>query len=167
MTSKKTTSDDHSWVEIRFDCLPLRSLPRIDAPLDASPKLAAKLLRIRQAIAKHGTYNTYYLHNASCVFHLTNDPEIGSVRFELEGTLFTSHDDRSAANTELHVTLEKETCDWLNQSVVTWLAESVPRAVRVEFDKYIAAGDLAKTRERMESIEHAVEESQGFVGMYL
>jgi len=167
MTCKKSPLEACSWVEISFDCLPLRSLPRIDVPLDASPKLAAKLLRIRQSIENHGTFNTYYLHNASCIFHLTNDPGIGSVKFELEGTLFTNQDDQIAISTQFQVRLEKETCDWLNQGIVSWLAESVPRAVRVEFDKYIAAGDLEKTRERMESMEKSLEDSKGFVGMYL
>ena len=26
------------WVEISFDCLPLRSVGRLDIPMDASPK---------------------------------------------------------------------------------------------------------------------------------
>lgn len=135
--------------------------------MDASPKLEAKLLRIRQAIEQHGTFNTYYLHNAACTFHFTNDRSVGSVKFEVEGTLFTNQEDKAAVSTHFQVQLEKETCDWLNQGIVSWLAESVPRAIRVEFNRYIAAGDLAKTRERMESIEQSVEESRGFVGMYL
>ena len=89
------------------------------------------------------------------------------MKFELEGTLFTDQEDRVAISTQLQVRLEKETCDWLNQGIVSWLAESVPRAVTVEFDKYIAAGDLEKTRERMASMERSLEDSKGFVGMYL
>lgn len=156
-----------TWVEIAFDCLPLRSVNRLDAPLDASPKLAAKLLRIKHAIETHGSHNSYYLHNAHCRFHLTNDPEIGSVSYKFEGTIFTDPEDLRAIRTELDVTLDRETCDWLNQSIVQWLAESVHRAVVVEFDRYIAAGDLAKTRERLAKIERTLEESQGYVGMYL
>ncbi len=154
-------------VEIAFDCLPLRSVNRLDAPLDASPKLAAKLLRIKHAIETHGSHNSYYLHNANCRFHLTNDPAIGSVSYKFEGTIFTDPEDSRAIRTELDVTLDRETCDWLNQSIVQWLAESVHRAVVVEFDRYIAAGDLAKTRERLAKIERTLEESQGYVGMYL
>jgi len=156
-----------TWVEITFDCLPLRSVSRLDAPLDASPKLAAKLLRIKQAIETHGSYNSYYLHNATCRFHLTNDPEIGSIGYKFEGTVFTNPDDSQAIRTELDVTLDRETCDWLNQAIVEWLSESVHRAVVVEFDRYIAAGDLEKTRERLAKIERTLEESQGYVGMYL
>ncbi len=156
-----------SWVEITFDCLPMRSVSRLDAPLDASPKLAAKLLRIKQAIETHGSHNTYYLHNANCCFHLTNDPEIGSIAFHFEGTVFTDAEDLKATRTELVVTLHRETCVWLNQAIVQWLSESVHRAVVVEFDRYIAAGDLEKTRERLAKIEQSLEATQGFVGMYL
>lgn len=156
-----------NWVEIAFDCLPLRSVNRVDAPLDASPKLAAKMLRIKQAIESHGSHNTYYLHNATCRFHLTNNPEIGSIAYKFEGTIFTNTEDLKAIRTELTVSLDRETCDWLNQSIVDWLSESVHRAVVVEFDRYIAAGDLAKTRERLAKIEQTLDDSQGYVGMYL
>lgn len=157
----------NQWVEISFDCLPLRSVSRVDAPLDASPKLAQKLHRIKSAIEQHGTHNTYYIHNAACRFHLTNAEEVGTVAFQFEGTIFTDNDDLHATRTELAVTLDKETCSWLNQAVVQWLAESVHRAVIVEFDRYIAAGDLEKTRERLAKLEKSIDESQGFVGMYL
>ncbi|MDZ4849124.1 MAG: hypothetical protein SGI77_07500 [Pirellulaceae bacterium] len=156
-----------NWVEITFDCLPLRSVSRLDAPLDASPKLAAKLLRIKQAMESHGTHNTYYLHNSNCCYHLTNDPKAGSIAFKFEGTVFTDAEDIKAIRTELQVTLDRETCDWLNQSVVEWLSESVHRSVVIEFDRYIAAGDLEKTRQRLAQIERTLEESQGYVGMYL
>lgn len=156
-----------NWVEIAFDCLPLRSVSRIDAPLDASPKLAAKFARIKQAIETHGSHNTYYLHNANCCFHLTNNPDIGSVNFKFEGTIFTDADDLRATRSELTVTLDRETCNWLNQLIVQWLSESVHRAVIVEFDRYISAGDLEKTRERLVKIEQTLDESKGFVGMYL
>ncbi len=156
-----------NWVEITFDCLPMRSVSRLDAPLDASPKLASKLLRLKQAIETHGTHNTYYLHNANCGFHLTNNPEIGSISFRFEGTVFTDANDLKAIRTELDVALQNETCNWLNQGVVKWLSESVHRAVVVEFDRYIAAGDLEKTRERLAKIEQSLDASQGFVGMYL
>jgi hypothetical protein len=157
----------NQWVEISFDCLPLRSVTRLDAPLDASPKLAEKFNRVKAAILEHGSFNTYYVHNAACRFHLTNAEEIGTVAFKFEGTVFTDEDDLRAVRTDLKVTLDKETCDWLTQSIVDWLAESVHRAVIVEFDRYIAAGDLQKTRERITQLEKVIDESQGFVGMYL
>ena len=156
-----------NWVEITFDCLPLRSVNRVDAPLDASPKLVAKIERIKRAIESHGTHNTYYLHNANCCFRLTNDANVGAIYFKFEGTVFTDSEDLKAVRTELDVTLDRETCSWLNQAIVQWLSESVHRAVVVEFDRYIAAGDLEKTRERLSKIERSLEESQGYVGMYL
>ncbi len=155
------------WVEIAFDCLPLRSVARLDPPLDASPKLAAKFLRIKHAFEKHGAHNTYYLHNAHCIFHLTNDPNVGMVHFRFEGTIFTDIDDLRPIQTDFAIEIEKEDCDWLDQSVVDWFKETVKQAVLVEFARYIAAGDLSRTRERMKQIEKAVEAQQGFVGMYL
>ena len=47
------------YVEITFDCLPLRSLSRLDIPIDASPKFRAKCERIKQALETHGSLNTY------------------------------------------------------------------------------------------------------------
>lgn len=156
-----------NWVDIEFDCLPLRSVTRTDAPLDASPKLAEKLVRVKSAIEAHGAFNTYYLHNARCTFHLTNDPSIGSVTYQFEGVVFTDPSDSKSVRAELAVELDQETCSWLNESIVQWLAESVHRAVLVEFNRYIAAGDLQRTRERLEKIESSLEENQGYLGMYL
>ena len=50
------------WVEIEFDCLPLRSVTRLDVPVDASPVYEQFVLRVKEAMAKHGSHNTYYLH---------------------------------------------------------------------------------------------------------
>lgn len=158
---------DGRWVEIEFDCLPLRSLARTDAPVDASPKLAAKMLRVKQALEKHGAHNSYYLHNAACVFHLTNDSRQGMMRYAFEGTIFTDEQDLEARNCDLAVELDRETCSWLNQAIVDWLAETVQRAVLVEFNRYIQAGDLTRTLDRIEEIQKAAEDSGGYVGMYL
>ncbi len=155
------------WVEITFDCLPLRAISRLDAPMDASPKLAAKIARIQAALQKHGSHNTYYLHNAKCFFHMTNDPLVGSIEFSFEGTVFTDSSDLKPVRSDLTVKLERETCDWLTQTVVKWFTESVEIAVLVEFARYVAVGDLAKTRERIEKLEKSVEEKNGYLGMYL
>lgn len=155
------------WVEVTFDCLPLRSVSRVDAPLDASPKFAAKLLRIREAMDKHGTLNTYFLHNASCVYHLTNDPAEGMLEYAFEGVVMTDEGDLVARNCDLDVELKSETCSWLNQAVVDWLSETTLRTVLVEFNRFIQAGDLSKTVERLEQLNQATDESGGFVGMYL
>jgi hypothetical protein len=155
------------WVEVKFDCLPLRSAGKISVPEDASPKLAEKLMRIQAAIDKHGTLNSYYLHNATCTFHLTNDPAIGMFQFNFEGVLLTDARDLKSHSCDLNVELARETCSWVNQTIVDWLAETVQRAVLVEFDRYISAGDLSKTLQRLEALQKASEESGGFVGMYL
>ena len=123
------TQADGRWVEIEFDCLPLRSLSRTDAPVDASPKLAAKMERVRLALEKHGAHNSYYLHNAACVFHLTNDPTQGMMRYSFEGVVLTNEQDLEARSSDLIIELERETCAWLNQAIVGWLAETVERAV--------------------------------------
>lgn len=156
-----------NWVEIRFDCLPLRSVTVLSVPADASPKYQAKCRRIEQAIERHGRHNTYYLHNATCVFHLTNLASVGMVEFSLEGTLFTDTEDRQTVRCDLDVSMSRETCDWLTEPVVAWFADSVSRAISVEFDRFIAAGDLERTRKRLESLQATTDSSGGFVGMYL
>lgn len=156
-----------TWVEIVFDCLPLRTVPRVDIPIDASPILAEKMLRLKKAIETHGALNTYFLHNAHCTFHLTNDPREGMVEFNFEGTVLTNEEDLHTQSCDLRVTLARETCSWLNQTVVDWLSATVHRAVQLEFDRYIQAGDLKKVQERLERIQRASDEAGGFVGMYL
>lgn len=155
------------WVEIEFDCLPLRSVGPLQIPAEASPKYAAFVDRLAQAIEKHGTHNTYYLHRASCRFHVTNAPDMGYLHFNFEGTLLTDTQDTRVLHTDLQVTLGGETCDWLSEPIVQWFRETVPRAVRVEFERYIAAGDLSKTQERLERLQNDLEQGQGFLGMYL
>ena len=76
-------------VEITFDCLPLRSVTRFDVPIDASDELQARIERVKHAAEKHGLHNSYYLHNATCVHHLTNDPAQGMLEFHFEGTVLT------------------------------------------------------------------------------
>ena len=167
MNSDQESASHGRWIEIEFDCLPLRTVARTDAPVDASPKLAAKMQRIKDALEKHGAHNSYYLHNAACVFHLTNDPEQGMMKYRLEGVVLTDESDLHARICDLKIELERETCSWLNQSIVDWLGETVERAVMVEFDRYIQAGDLSKTLKRIQEMQQAADESGGYVGMYL
>ena len=50
-----------NFVDISFDCLPLRSVPRFDTPLDDAPPETVEFgRRVRQAVAKHGQFNSYY-----------------------------------------------------------------------------------------------------------
>lgn len=155
------------WVEIEFDCLPLRTIGRLDVPIDASPKYRARCEAIGQALAKHGSHNTYYLYNALCRFHLTNHPDIGMLEFNFQGTLITDETDAKSHRADLEVTISRETCDWITQPIVEWFQQSVSPAVLVEFDRYIAAGDLQKTRERIAALQQQADAQGGFVGMYL
>ncbi|MEM7314565.1 MAG: hypothetical protein AAF497_15570 [Planctomycetota bacterium] len=155
------------WVEITFDCLPLRSITRLDIPMDASPKYRAKCERLKAAMEKHGSHNSYYLHNAHCVFHVVNSEKIGAIDFSFEGTVLTDTNDKQTKSAELHVELAGETCDWLNEPIKDWFAQTVVHAVKAEFDRYIQAGDLDQARERIEKIEQASDDAGGFVGMYL
>jgi hypothetical protein len=155
------------YVDIAFDCLPLRSIERTDIPLDASPKFRARCERILQALTKHGSHNAYFLYNATCTFHLSNQADFAAIEFRFEGTALTDDTDQKTTLCDLEVELVRETCDWLTEPVVMWFAESVPFAVRVEFDHYIAAGDLQQTVQRIERIQAASDQRGGFVGMYL
>jgi len=157
----------HRPVDVQFDCLPLRSVTRLDPPLDASPGLVAKWNRIKQAIGTHGTHNTYYLHNAFCRFYVTNNPSAGMIAFRFEGVLFTDGADTRAVNTKLQVSLDQENVSWLEQHVVKWFAETVSQAVIEEFNRFIAYGDDEQTRRRLEKLEQSLEESGGYLGMGL
>ncbi|TWU54562.1 hypothetical protein Poly51_32810 [Rubripirellula tenax] len=155
------------WVEVEFDCLPLRSVTRMDVPVDASPRYEQFVLRVKDAMATHGTHNTYYLHRGQCVYHLTNDPNRGQIVFSFEGTVMTGEKDIQTKAVDVHVQLKGETCSWLNEPMVEFLTESVRHALLVEFDRYIEAGDMTKTEERLKAIQEQSDSSDGFVGMYL
>jgi hypothetical protein len=139
----------------------------MDIPLDASPKFRERCERIKRAIEKHGSFNTYFLYNAGCKFHLTNHEQDGMIEFRFEGTVITDGTDLKTQRCDLEVELVRETCDWLTAPVVEWFHQAVTHAVRVEFDRYIAAGDLTKAKERMAKLQAALEKSGGHVGMYL
>ncbi len=156
-----------SSVDISFDCLPLRTVGRLDVPLDASPKFREKCERIKLAIERHGSHNTYYLHQAACVFRLTNRDEVGMLEFRFEGTVFTDASDQRTERATLDVELVRETCDWLTEPVVEWFHEAVSRAAIVEFDRYIAAGDLSRAEERLRQLQTQADEQGGYLGMYL
>ncbi len=156
-----------NFVDISFDCLPLRSVTRMDIPIDASPKYRARCERIKQAIEDHGTHNTYYLYNAKCIFHLTNKPEVGMLEYRFEGTAMTDPTDQKTIDSDLSIELVRETCDWLTEPAVEWFLDTVDHAVQIEFDRYIAAGDLAQTLERLKRLQAEHEQQGGYLGMYL
>jgi len=155
------------WVEIEFDCLPLRSVTRLDVPVDASPAYEQFVLRVKAAMSKHGSHNTYYLHRGTCAFYLTNDPAHGKVQFAFEGTVMTDESDRCTKAVDINVKLKGETCGWLSEPIVGFLAESVQHALLVEFNRYIDAGDLEKTQQRIKAVQEQSDSAEGFVGMYL
>ena len=80
-----------------------------------------------------------------CVFHLTNDEKIGVVGFRFEGTAMADSQDMKTLGCDLEVELDGKVCDWLTATAVEWLRDTVAHAVRVEFDRYIHAGDLRRT----------------------
>lgn len=155
------------YVEISFDCLPLRSVGRLDIPIDASPKYRQRCERIKAALAQHGSHNSFYLYNAACKLHLTNSEEVGMLDFRFEGTVLTDVDDLKTVAAHLTVTVERETCDWLTEPIVEWFRETVHRAVMVEFDRYISAGDLKQAIQRAAEMQAEIERSGGYVGMGL
>lgn len=165
--NQQSGSNCFRWVDITFDCLPLRSVGRLDIPIDASPKFQQLCQRIKAAMEKHGSHNSYYLYNAQCTYHFTNDDETGMVQFSFEGTALTDMEDLHCESCDISSQLHRETCDWLTEPIVEWLEQTVAKSVAVEFDRYIAAGDLAKAKERVEKIQSMSDESGGFVGMYL
>ena len=142
-------------------------MPRFDVPLDASPGYRARLERLQRAVGRHGTRNAYYLADGGCTFQFTNDPAIGWVRFRFEGTVLTDEADARTIGSDLEVELDGETCDWLTQPAVEWLRLSVKHAVEVEFDRYIAAGDLSRALERLAREQAASDAAGGFLGMNL
>jgi hypothetical protein len=155
------------WVHIEFDCLPLRSVTRWDAPLDASPAYQALCAQVKQAHERHGSHNSYFLYRAKCRFHLTNRPDTGMLEFTFHGVVLTDDADRRTRASDLTVKLSGETCAWLTEPVVRWFEETVQRAVEVEFDRYIDAGDLHRTRQRIEKLQAECDQQGGFLGMYL
>ncbi len=154
-------------VDISFECLPLRSVSRFDVPIDASPEYEAWVHRVKRATEKHGRHNTYYLHDAECLFSLTNAPDVGTLRFRFEGTVLTDEDDQRTFSTDLEVELVQETCDWITEPIVRWFSETVSRAVQVEFDLYISSGSLEKTVKRIEKVRAESDAQGGFLGMGL
>lgn len=155
------------YVEIMFDCLPLRSVGRLDIPIDASPKYRERCERIKRAIDAHGSHNAYFLYNAQCAYHLTNQPEIGLLEFRFEGVVLTDETDQKTAACHLEVELTRETCEWLTEPIVEWFKETVSQSVAVEFDRYISAGDLAQTIERIARVQAESDQQGGYMGMYL
>lgn len=153
-------------VDIAFDCLPLRSAGRVDVPLDASPAFRARLEHLKRAIDAHGSQNAYFLYNSRCVYRLANSDIEGMLRFSFEGTVLTDLSDAKAVRADLAIELVSETCGGVPAEVVEWLSGVVERAVLVEFDRFIAAGHLAR---RVDELRRKPDDNRlaNFAGMNL
>lgn len=130
-------------VDIAFDCLPLRSVGRVDVPLDASPAFRARCGQLQRAIDAHGTENAYLLYNTRCVYRLANSDVDNMVRFSFDGTVLTDRSDCKADRADLAIEITAETCGPMPPEVLAWFRRVVERAVLIEFDHFIAAGRLA------------------------
>jgi hypothetical protein len=154
-------------VNISFDCIPLRIVARLDAPLDAAPDFEPSCQRLKRALEIHGEHNSYYLYNGCCEFWLCNDPAVGTIAFSFHGTVLTNAEDTQTRFCQLHVELQHDTCEWLTPQVIAWFRETVTRAVAHEFDKYAATGDLPRTHERLKQIEEECNSRGGYIAMGL
>jgi hypothetical protein len=152
------------YVDIAFDCLPLRSVGRVDVPLDASAAFRARLQHLQRDIETHGTKNAYFLYNTRCVFRLANSDVHNMLRFTFEGTVWTDRGDCQTAGGDLHVELAGETCGPLSPEVLAWFRRVVERAVLIEFDRFISAGALAERVAQVGQVER-ISELADFAGM--
>ena len=55
----------------------------------------------------------------------------------------------------------------VDEKTVEWLKNTVGHAVEIEFNRYIAAGDLSKAIDRIERDQAASDAAGGFLGMNL
>jgi hypothetical protein len=155
------------YVDISFTCIPLRSVGRFDPPPDATERQRGLWDQLRQSLHKHGVHNAFFLDNGRCVFRFANHETLGMVCFEFQGTVLTDAGDRETIGSDLRIELQSEICPWLTADAVAWLKETVDRAVRIEFDRYIAAGDLQKTIDRLRHLDAETEAKGGYLGMGL
>ncbi len=144
-------------VDISFSCLPLRSVGRLDVPIDASGIYRIRYGRLREALKSHDAERTYYLYDAHCVFHLANSEVEGMVRFDFEGIVLTDAGDALTDHIELDVQLASETCGGVPAEVEAWLKQRVEKAVAIEFDRFIAAGQLAGRTDELGQLERLSE----------
>lgn len=157
---------DDAYVDISFECLPLRSVSRTDVPLDASPMFRARTEHLKRAIEAHGNENGYFLYNAHCTYRLANSDVEGMLRFSFEGTLLTDSSDAKAERADLDINLAGETCGGVPTVVLPWLVDVVERAVLIEFDRFIAAGHLSRRVGELGAVDQLASIS-GFAGMNL
>jgi hypothetical protein len=151
-------------VDIAFDCLPLRSVSRVDVPIDASPGFRKRCERLQQALDKHGSDNAYFLYNTRCTYRLANSDIDNMLRFSFDGTVLTDRSDGRADRADLLIELKAETCVPMSPEVLAWFRRIVERAVLIEFNHFIAAGALAKRVDDLGRVESVASVSD-FAGM--
>ncbi len=151
-------------VDIAFDCLPLRSIGRVDVPIDASPAYRRRCELLQQAIDTHGTENAYYLYNAHCVYRLANSEVDGMLRFSFEGAVMTDCSDCKAERTDLAIELAGKTCGPLPAEVESWFHDAVQHAVLIEFDRFISAGRLSDRIDELAEMQ-SLADLADFAGM--
>lgn len=151
-------------VEISFACLPLRSVGRLDVPLDASPLYRARYENLVAAVDRYDLDRTYFLYDAHCVFRLANSEVENMLRFDFEGIVRTDTSDLLTESAELRVTLASETCNGVPEAVLEWFKGRVEKAVIVEFDRFIAAGQLKDRTAQLGRCER-LSDVAGFSGM--
>ena len=151
-------------VDIEFDCLPLRSVGRVDIPLDASPAFRARAERLQRAIDAHDNQYAYFLYNTTCTYRLANSEIVNMLRFTFDGTLLTDRSDCKAEQADLAIELIAETCGGVPPAALDWLKSVVKRAVLVEFDRFISAGQLAERVAELGTVD-SLSTIGGFAGM--
>lgn len=151
-------------VEISFACLPLRSVGRLDVPLDASPVYRARYENLVAAVDQYDLERTYFLYDAHCVFRLANSEVENILRFEFEGIVRTDASDLLTESAELRVTLASETCGGVPEAIFEWFKGRIEKAVIVEFDRFIAAGQLEDRAAKLGQVER-LSDVAGFSGM--
>lgn len=151
-------------VDIAFDCLPLRTIGRVDVPIDASPAFRARCERLQRAMDSHSAENAYFLYNTRCVYRLANSDIDNMLRFSFDGVLLTDRSDAKSDRAELTIELRSETCGHVTPEVMAWFRQVVERAVLIEFDHFIAAG---RRDERIHDLGHvdSITDVSDFAGM--
>lgn len=153
-------------VDISFDCLPLRSVSRVDVPIDASPAFRARCEHLQRAINAHDNQNAYFLYNTLCTYHLANSEIANMLRFSFDGTVLTDRSDCQAEQADLAIALTAETCGGVPAAALEWLRGVVERAVLVEFERFIEAGHLAARVDELGEVEN-IRSVSGFDGLGL
>jgi hypothetical protein len=98
------------------------------------------------------------------VFHLANSEVENILRFEFEGIVRTDASDLLTESADLAVTLTSETCGGVPAEVLTWFKARVEKAVAIEFDRFIAAGQLSQRSQEIGQIAR-LSDLAGFSGM--